>query len=349
MRVNRQKLLETMERVSPGLTQKELVEQSSCVVFHKGRICTFNEEIACSAETPLVDFEGAVTAKPLIELLSRLIEEEIDVKAADGKFCVKGDKKMTKIRMEAEVKLPIDAVDQPEVWHPLDVNFADAINTVYSCASTDKNQFLYSCVHITENFVEACDRFQIARYPVKTPIVDALVRASSIVKLYPLQMTEIGETASWLHFRNKQGLVFSCRKFTDSYHNLDKHIHVEGETKVEFPKTIDGIVDRMQIFSGENSIGNFVTVELKNNFLSIRSEGAFGDHEERPSMTYDGPAIKFLIAPSLLVSITKKNESKCSIAPGKLFVDNAKFFYCTCTTDPNALQVVEEKKEDQSK
>ena len=44
LRVNRQLLLDALMSVTPGLTQKELIEQSSCVVFRNGQVYTFNDE-----------------------------------------------------------------------------------------------------------------------------------------------------------------------------------------------------------------------------------------------------------------------------------------------------------------
>ena len=46
MRVSREKLMQALEAVSPGLANRELIEQSSCFVFKSGMVMTFNDEVA---------------------------------------------------------------------------------------------------------------------------------------------------------------------------------------------------------------------------------------------------------------------------------------------------------------
>ena len=53
MLIDRAKLLAALELVSPGLSPREILEQSSCVVFRGGRIATFNDEVACSVKFPM--------------------------------------------------------------------------------------------------------------------------------------------------------------------------------------------------------------------------------------------------------------------------------------------------------
>ena len=85
MRINREELLKALESVTPGLSPKEIQEQTNCIVFHEGQIITFNDEISCSRESPLGDIEGAVRAIPLLTLLSKLTEEEIQVEHSKDK------------------------------------------------------------------------------------------------------------------------------------------------------------------------------------------------------------------------------------------------------------------------
>ena len=53
MKINRMNLLNVLESVHPGLSKRDMVEQSACFVFQGGRVITFNDEIACSLETEL--------------------------------------------------------------------------------------------------------------------------------------------------------------------------------------------------------------------------------------------------------------------------------------------------------
>jgi hypothetical protein len=71
-RINREEFLRNLESVEPGLSPREILEQSSCFIFQKGWIKTFNDEVACKIKSPL-KLEGAVQAAPLLAILSAIV------------------------------------------------------------------------------------------------------------------------------------------------------------------------------------------------------------------------------------------------------------------------------------
>lgn len=331
MRVNREHFLGILESVSAGLSAKEVVEQSSCIVFYKDRIFTFNDEILCSAPFKFDGFEGAVVAKPLLDLLSKLKEDEIDISAENSEILVKGVGKRSGVRMEAKVNLPVDAVEKPDAWHTLGDDFSEAIGMVQPCASNDESQFVLTCIHFHPDYLEACDRFQIARFPVKTGLQEEiLVRATSVMKISGLGMVEISETRSWLHFRNKNDLVFSCRKFQEQYPDLGRFLEKSECEKVTLPSGLEEIVSKAEIFTVENSLGNHVTVSIRNDTISVKGEGTSGWYEERKKIAYNADPLEFMIAPKLLLAISKKSND-CFISAGRLLVETGKFRLVMCT------------------
>jgi hypothetical protein len=336
VRVNRTELLTALEAVSPGLATKESVEQGSCFVFRKGKICTFNEEIACESKSPLGDFEGAVTAKPLWDLISKLQEDELEIEIRDGvEFRVVGKGKRSGIRMEAKVMLPIDTVEQATEWKPLDKDFAEAVGIVASCASREQSEFILTCIHVHPEYLEACDRFQIGRYPVQVPVKgETLVRAESLAKIVPLSVTEISESPGWLHFRNEKGLTFSCRRFLEKYHDIGEFTKKKEGFKIALPGGLEDMVSKGEIFSGENAaVGNHMIVTINPDFMEIRGEGASGWYAERRPIEYQGAPIKFLIGPKILVAISKKAK-ECVVESGFLLIDTGRFIYSACTNPP---------------
>ena len=63
MKINREELLNQLESVLPGLSTREIIEQSSCFVFMNKEVITYNDEISCSHKSRL-DIEGAIVATP---------------------------------------------------------------------------------------------------------------------------------------------------------------------------------------------------------------------------------------------------------------------------------------------
>ena len=336
MKVNRKSLLQVLESVAPGLAAKENIEQSTCFVFHDGHVLTFNDEVACSRKSPL-ETTGAVRAKPLLDLLSKLSEDEIDVDVSSNKITIKGQRKKSEIRMESEVLLPVEAIERPkkDQWKELHPDFSEAVNIVHNCASKEESEFVLTCVHLDSGCVEATDRFQIARYPIELNVNGSvLVRASSIKSVVGFDMTEIAQTDSWVHFRNPAGLLLSCRQYVEEYKNLAPFLSIEGLKSLTLPGGLDEVISRARIFSEDNLAGNHVSIELSEGRVVIQGEGVTGSHKEMKAINYSGEPMKFRVAPDLLVEISKKGN-ECKIDENRLVVDTGKFRYATCLEAPN--------------
>lgn len=342
MKINREELLNSLESVQPGLSKREIVEQSSCFVFTEGRVMTFNDEVACSHKTSL-NINGAVQAEPLLAILRKLGEPEIELTAGGGELKYRGKRRQGGVRMEDEVILPIDMVDTPaeDQWRPLPSEFSEGVALVERCAGKDESAFSVTCVHIYPKFVEAYDNLQVARYHMRTGVKEPiLVRRHSIKHIHPLGMTEVSETDAWLHFRNPAGLVLSCRRYTrneldpGSMLDIDKVIDFTGEPTI-LPKGLAEAAEKAEIFSQENSDGNYVRVELRAGKLRLTGRGVSGWYQEVKDVKYKGADIVFMVEPKLLVAITNEYND-CQITDRRLKVDNKKFVYVTALGDPDA-------------
>jgi len=327
MRVKREDLLRQLESVQPGLSPKEIIEQSSSFVFKDGYVHTYNDEVACKQKVS-VNLHGAVQAKPLLEVLRKLNDDEITIETKDSELVVKaGKRRSTGIRMDNEIVLTID-IDMPKKWKSLPDDFSDAVGIVQHCAGKDASKFALTCVHISEDFIEACDNAQMTRFNTSIPVKkDCLIRRDSIKHLTALDMSEIAESDDWIHFRNPSGLIMSCRRFMEKYEKLDPFLKVKGE-KATLPKGLAEAADIAQVFTQEDADHDEVSVVLKKGKITIRGEGVSGWFQETAKSTYKGKNLQFLISPKLLIEITSKHND-CIIAKEALRVDGGKFTYVT--------------------
>jgi hypothetical protein len=217
LNINRADLLQRLESVQPGLSNTDILEQSSSFVFRKSKVVTFNGEIVCKAHSGLpLQVEGAVTAGQLLNLFRSLPEEIVQVRFTGKEMVILGKGRGAKVRMDAELSLPTKNVEWPKPgdWKELSPKFNEAITIVQECAGKDQSQFAMTCVHLTPKYVEACDNFQLTRYRVKTPLSkNILVRKDSIKHIPMLSMTEIAETYDWVHFRNPGGVQVGIKRF----------------------------------------------------------------------------------------------------------------------------------------
>lgn len=328
MRIDREELLRKLEAVAPGLAIKEAVEQSSCFVFQKGRVITFNDEIACSTSCE-IGFEGAVAAKPLLDLLAKLAEKELDLVVETAELIVKGKRRRAGITREATITLPVGVVEPPVKWTDIDTEFTEAISVVQHCAGKDPNNFALTCIHLTPDFAESCDNFQVARYPVKTGVAaPCLVKRDSIRHIVGLGMTEVSETKTWIHYRNPSELVFSVRREVHDFQDLNHILEMEG-TPTTLPGGLAEAVAKAEIFSAQNAENNVVIVELRAGQLRLRGVGVSGWYEERKEVKWTGEPFSFSIEPKLLLEIVNRTND-CIITPGRLKVDGGKFVFVTC-------------------
>lgn len=339
MKINRNDLLQALESVQPGLNMRDVIEQSSCFAFREGEVMTFSDEIACRRASPL-KIEGAVPAQPLLNVLRRMPEDEIDVMVEGGELIVKGNRRRAGICMQSEVSLPIEKVEQADDWKKLHADFTDAVYVAQQCVGKDDSNYTSTCIHLHPKFIEACDNHQAIRYPLKTRVTQAaLIRGASIKHIVSLDMTEFAETETWIHFRNPTGLVFSCRRDVQSYEDLDAILVVDGEP-ITLPKGLAEASEMAEIFSSENPEENEVEVQIQPNRLRVIGRGASGWFQEYKKIKYAGDPISFLIAPKLLSELVKR-YSECTITETKLKVETGKFTYVAALGKTNSEPIPE--------
>jgi len=326
MRIDREKLLKVLEMMLPGLSPHEMIEQSSCFVFNKGNVHTFNDEIACTHPTELPDLKGAIAATPLISLLRKLKEEFLELGMERKELSIRGKNRKAGLIMEPKIQLPIDNIDIPKQWTKLPKDFTDAVSMVQSCACSDESKFCLSCVHLTKQYMEACDGFQVARFAIKIPInKDCLIKQSSLKHIIHYDLDKFGESKSWIHFRNSTGFTLSCRRFVEKYPNMDDILKVDG-TPISLPKGLEEAAERADIFSSEDVQRNFVTVNIKPKQVKVTGKGMSGWFIETKRSDYKGKEIEFTISPNLLIKLAKQHHT-CKITQDRLKVKLDKFEY----------------------
>jgi hypothetical protein len=360
--VSKEIALQALEAAEAGTATREIVQQSACYVFGGGQVRSYNDETAVVLPSPLNGVEGAVHAKPLLELLRKLPDEMLEFEVKDGELRVSGVKKdgstvkgwrRAGVRMEAEVTLPeIRPEDQPVKWKKLPEGFCEAVGLVQTCVSTDQSNFARTCVHLTPEWIEACSEFQVCRYRVELPIkTPALVRQASIRHVATSEATHVCETSSWLHFKNEvKKLVLSCRRYVDSvdgpdgFPDIGPILKTKGTTEMTLPKNLDGAIDIAQDCAKDGDGATvLIMVSLRPGRLRLRGQGAFAwFEEERTLKGYQGERLDFLIGPALLTELCKKHTT-CRLAPGRLLVKSGGLSYAACLINPAAPSSEEEE------
>lgn len=323
MKVEREKLLHALKLTEPGLSDRDVVEQSGCYVFQEGRIITFNDEIACSFETDL-KIHGAVKAEQFLRILEKLKESYLDISEVENEILIKGKgNRRMGISKESKIQMPVDKLELPKKWKDLPTEFSEAIEFVQECAGKDEAEWALTCVHVHPKYVEAFDNFQFARYHIKLDLKsEFLVRQASIKAIVTTAMTKISEGKNWVHFKNDDGLTLSCRRWKDDFLDCSAIAKATGE-KVTLPKELIEGSDRAEVFSENNTRQNNIKVDLSKDQVILRGEGPYGWYSEKRKIDYSGKSYSFLIHPQMLIKLLVR-ENKCQINERLLKVQSGK-------------------------
>ena len=331
MKIEREHLLNLLRMLTPGLASRAIIEQSGDFVFESGRVHSFNDEVVCSVDSP-IDVTMAVPSGPLLGLLEKMPDKEVEVTLEDSKLLIRGKQRRGTIRVSNDIILPINEVEQPDKWTKMPKDLTEAIRIGGMCSGTDASQAVLTCVHIHPERVESCDNFQLCRYPIKTGVKESvLVRYSSLTPMFSIPMTAIAVTPSWLYFKNDSGLTMGFRRLVEQYpgDDIGEVLSFTG-SPAKFPDSAGDVLARCEVFSKENLDANLVTVVLKSGKVSLIGRGPSGWYEERLKAGYSGPDASFSIRPSLLVELMKKADV-CQVSDGKLKVETDQMSYVVCT------------------
>lgn len=345
--VDREQLLREMESVSAGLSSREVIEQSSCVVFRGGYAYTYNEEVACCQKTCL-GIGGAVLADKLLALLRKLTDKTINVeiRKKDGgvhELRIKGKGRWSAgFPIDKKIKLPIDAIKKPKMWIRVAENFSDAVSFVGSCVGKDETQFHLTCIHLHPKWVEACDNFRAARFKLDTGLPKAImVRKEALKYVTSFGMTEFGLTKSWIHFKNSNGLILSCRLFIEEYPPLDEILNVKG-IKTSLPKGLVAATEKAALFTEVDGEESNVQLNLSAGKVTVSGRSVHGWFKRTHKIKYNKQPLCFTIAPITLIEIIEK-YNECMICGDKLRAGMGTNFSYVSTLGVEVVEDSEEK------
>lgn len=346
--MNRNEFLQALDAVRPGLSPKPLVEHANSFTFRNGQVQTYNDEIACRFRTKLPkEFAGIVASKSLLAYLNKIADEFIEIKADEEakQFTVLGRGKRADMLTAFESVFAIDAVERPpkDSWVPLSPRFGDAIGMVVECAGRDESKSVLTCVHVHPQYVEASDDTQWCRAKCKTKTEEPfLVKRDAIRHVCKLDMTEMAQTDSWVHFRNPAGLVFSCRRLTQKFPDVS-HLAEPGKgRKMTLPKELAGDVEAVNVAASEDKDTNAVIVELETGKFRVSGIGVTIKTKHWKKCDYSGKPFAFMIQPQMLIEITKRERS-CTIEKNMLRMSGDHWMYVTDLAEPQKVKQAAEQ------
>lgn len=303
MKTNRALLLSALQLVQPGIAPKEVVQQSNCFVFTNDQVFTYNDEIAISHPFT-TDINGAVLASELMGLLNKTNQEELNITQTDAGLSVTGAKFKASIKIASEITLPIDEISETGVFSGLPEDFTAALEFCLFSCSRDMTKPAVTCVHATEDRLESSDNFRITvRYFDENiyfvdPILIPFDAAKVLVKF---NVVEYASNKGWLHFKTKEGTIFSCRTYENiTFPDVSRFTEMKGEL-VTLPNDLADVLLRAGVFSTTKfHTDDRVTIIIEEGRLVVKAKGDAGWFEEFCRIKYKGRQKKFEVHPEFL-------------------------------------------------
>ena len=334
-RVRREDFLHVLESVQPGLTPKDTVDQSSSFVFDQGLLVSYNDEVRFMIKSPLGrEIQGAVRAKHFSEVLSRLPEDDIYFDCEKGKIRWRTERgRKGHFDIEAEIYSKYASVDSVDSWRRLPKDFCEAVATVQECARST-GQFAHTVVHVTPDFIEASDDFELCRWSLNTGFTkEVLLRKECVRHVTSLAMIEFAETRNWVHFRNADGLMLSCRRYEDPYFDYSPYLKPSG-LEATLPKGFVEEADIGKVCASDGAKDPLVRIDMAPGKTRLVAAGAASGYESPwRKTTYEGEPFSFFISPGMIASIAEK-FNECVLGKQVLHVVTEKWTFAARLSSP---------------
>lgn len=333
MKVNRAELQAALERVKPGLANRDLIEQATSFAFLGDRVTTYNDEISISHPVKELDVRGAIKADALYSFLNRIKQETVDITWEEQQVRITAGKARAGLVFEAEVKLPIEEVGKIGRWRKVPEEFIEGLKLCHSCASRDMSRPILTCLNIDGDVITASDSYQIIRYqlPGKVPIDPFLLPASTAKELVRYPITKIAQGDGWVHFKTDDGTVFSSRVFEGEFPDVSPHLEFTG-TSIEFPETIADTLQRAEVFSKPDLTQDMpmVIIEFSKGEVLVTAQDNSGWFEETVPLEYDDEHIKFAINLEFLMTLLKQTQT-CEYGEGRIKFSGERWVHIVVT------------------
>ncbi len=306
MKVKRSHLKTALEITKPGLGKSSDSEQADFYGFTGGRVVTFNDEISMSYPVEGLDLEGAVYAKELHGLLSKLDSEDIEIEHGQRQVVVKSGKAKAGFAIR-KLQMPFGEMSEQTDWKDLPDGFVEGLSFAITCTSKDLSKPLFNSVHVnSEGYIEATDNYRIASYDLEEGGIDTFLiparSARQVVKINP-DYYSINE--GWIHFKNSLDTILSCRVLSNEFFNTDEFLEVEG-IEFTFPEDTSKLLDRAEVFLQDKMFDEqIVEITVRAGAIDVLAESDQSWFEESTDAKYKGKDITFYATPSLLKDIFK--------------------------------------------
>ena len=316
--MDKEKLLKVLNAVKKGLAEKDIVEHSTSFSFLDGMAMSYNDQV--SVRCPIdIDIAGTVIAAPLLSFLSRVKGDEVEVEQTKNELLLKCGRAKAGIPLQGGIPEHVNSIKIPtKGWADLPSKFLSAMRLCLFTAGKDMSKEILTNLHLDGDHIESSDNYRItrARTGKGLNVKGLLIPAGAARHIPSFSPTEMALGKSWVHFRNEDAAVLSCRLFAGEFPDISPYLKANG-TEVEFPEGLKEVLDRAGVFSiADFDNDRSVSIKVKKSRLSVKAEGPDGWFEEKIKAG-DIEDLSFSIHPDFLADILK-HSAKATVSDSRI-------------------------------
>lgn len=262
----------------------------------------------------LVDF------KTLFKLLKKIKTEEFTFEIGENELILHYGKSSAglpyyKMERSDEEEMFIESVKEScKNTKEIDDGFWDAVKFCLPSVTKADESIVLSCVHFDRNVIETCDNIRASRVNYTHGLNPFLIPAQYMKDMLKYHkeclFDTVGQTDGVITFINEDGLIFSCRVFSDEHYlDIDPFIQIKNGHKAQLPCGIKDSLETAEIMMDED---NTVEVRLNSDECVIKSKSDKGWVREILDIEYDDEELNFVTSPYFIENMDKF-DNKCTI------------------------------------
>jgi len=301
MKIKKKTLLNALEKVKPGIAKTDFVESMSYFFFSGTDVITYNDKI--SIQHPFkTDFSLFVKAQDLYKLIFKLTADTIIIAEKNDKLNIKSKSIQANLSTihDDEVNERIKNVSKSlkkAKWKKLPDNFITNMNLCYFTASTQESEGTLTCIHVNGVDCVSSDNNRVSHAVLSEKMDEIFVKATEVKNLSMINPIKYATTKAWLHFKNKEGCIFSIRKIDGEFPDFIQFFNFEG-VPISLPKEILEGINISSVFVDE--IDPSINFKISKGCCDVSVKSDAGSVKHRSKIEYKGKEIKFVINPEFL-------------------------------------------------
>ncbi len=309
---------EMLEFVKSGVASKEVMEQSTHVVFDSKCMSTFNDFVFAAIPLKELDFKAAVPASVLMSIVKKLPDGPITLALKDDKMVVRSAHTTVQIKSSPEVLLDISEIPSSMEWVTIPADFMDGLRLCETATSKTFSAPILTAIHLTSNYMEGCDNFRAVRITFDEDLFgDNHILLPN--KLFSgtgfggIDFCEYGFAEGWFGLRTKIGETIVCRTYPEAdYPDVSMLFEEIEGISIPLPPELRPALERADTIVGvsNNVVQGDVLVKISGDKLTVHGDGSLGTITERirtdKSIKED---VSFIVSPIALMDILKRTES----------------------------------------